>query len=765
MVNNLISTLATALAGLTLCAAQDSYTNETDPYYGQSPAVYPTPVGNGTTNEKWATAYQRAKSLAAQMTVEELANFTHGWDGLCTGNTGSVPRLGIEPICLQDGPDGVRAQEFVSAFPSGIHLGATWDKNLSYAYGEALGAEFRGKGINVGLGPVGGPLGRIARGGRNWEGLSNDPYLSSVGVGGITKGMQDAGTIACPKHWILNEQEYRRNPSVEEGEAGSSNVDDRTLHELYVFPFMDALKEGAASVMCSYNRANNSYGCQNSKLLNGVLKTELGFEGFVVSDWGAQHAGVATANAGLDLVMPNEAFWGASLVEAVNNGSVTRERVEDMTTRILAAWYYIGQDSDDYPAVGAYSNLQEHAPVDVQNGHKAIIREIGAAGTVLVKNVNGTLPFKNPKFLTVYGYDASLPPTPWGSTSYGPSWGTVLADTFNGTLLSGGGSGTTTPPYVITPFQAIQDRVIADGGVVKWDFYSENPQPNYVNSEACLVFINAWASEGYDRPSLTDEFSDNLVNNVAANCSNTIVVLHSAGTRVVEAWADHPNVTAILFAGLPGQESGNSLVDILYGDVNPSGRLPYTVARAESDYGNLLNSTVEAGPFPQDDFTEGLFIDYRAFDRDGISPRYEFGFGLSYTTFGYSSLFTSPAPGVSAGIPDPSVAIVQGGHPALWEEVVSVSVTVQNTGGVGGHEVAQLYVGIPVEGTPAKQLRGFERVYVEAGGSATVEFALTRRDLSFWDVSAQQWRLSEGEYGVWVGASSRDLRVNGTFSI
>ncbi|GKT80655.1 glycosyl hydrolase family 3 N terminal domain-containing protein [Colletotrichum tofieldiae] len=759
----LASTLAPVLACLTLCAAQRSYTNETDPYYGQSPPVYPSPVGNGTSNDAWALAYQRAKSLASQMTVEELANFTHGWSGLCTGNTGSVPRLGVEPICLQDGPDGVRAQEFVSAFPAGIHLGATWDRNLSHAYGVALGSEFRGKGINVGLGPVGGPLGRIARGGRNWEGLSNDPYLSSVGVGGVTKGMQDAGTIACPKHWLLNEQEYRRNPDEDEGEAASSNVDDRTLHELYVFPFMDALKEGAASVMCSYNRANNSYGCQNSKLLNGVLKTELGFEGFVVR--GAQHAGVATANAGLDLVMPNEAFWGSALVEAVNNGSVTRERVEDMATRILAAWYYIGQDGDDYPAVGVYSNLQKHAPVDVQNGHKALIREIGAAGTVLVKNVDGTLPLKSPKFLTVFGYDATVPGTPWTSTSYGPGFGTQLGDAYNGTLIAGGGSGITTPPYVISPFQSIQERVVADGGVVKWDFYSENPQPNYVNSEACLVFINAWASEGYDRASLSDEFSDNLVNNVAANCSNTIVVLHSAGTRVVDAWADHPNVTAILFAGLPGQESGHSLTDILYGDVNPSGRLPYTVAHAESDFGGLLNSSVDPGPFPQDNFSEGLFIDYRAFDRDGITPRYEFGFGLSYTTFEYSSLSASPVGTPVAGVPDPDVAIVQGGHPALWEDVYSVSVQVRNTGQLAGHEIAQLYIGIPVEGTPARQLRGFERVLIEAGGSATVNFPLTRRDLSVWDVVAQQWRLTEGEYDVFVGTSSRDLRLNGTFTI
>jgi beta-glucosidase len=188
------------------------------------------------------------------LTLEEKVNVTYGHPGTCVGNSGAIPRLGWEPLCLSDAPDGMRGQEFTSAFPAGIHLAATFDRSLMHAYGKAIGEEFRGKGINYALGPVAGPLGRIVRGGRNWEGLSPDPYLAGAGMGRVIRGIQDAGTIACPKHWLLNGQEFRRRPGLPLGEAISSNLDDRTFHELYAFPFMDALHEGAASVMCSYQR-------------------------------------------------------------------------------------------------------------------------------------------------------------------------------------------------------------------------------------------------------------------------------------------------------------------------------------------------------------------------------------------------------------------------------------------------------------------------------------------------------------------------------
>ncbi|OAK95119.1 beta-glucosidase-like protein [Phaeosphaeriaceae sp. SRC1lsM3a] len=752
---------AVSAALLPTVAVAQGYTNESEvPLYGLSPPVYPTPEGNGTTSSTWAAAYARAKELVAQLTLEEQSNLTHGVTGPCVGQTGAVPRLNIPELCFADAPAGVRGQEFVSSFPAGISLGATFDRDLMHKYGQALGKEYKGKGIHVALGPFIGPVGRIARGGRNWEGLGADPYLNGIGGGLLVRGTQEQGVIATPKHWIAQEQEYRRRPGGE-GEAVSSNVDDRTLHELYAWPFMDALREGAGSLMCSYQRINNSYGCQNSKLLNGVLKTELGFEGFVVSDWDAQHAGVGSANAGLDVVMPVAKFWGDNLTDAVNNGSVTKDRLDDMNARMLAAYFYLNQD-EGFPENSVYPYNVKHDIVDVRDDHASLIREIGAAGTVLVKNVNNTLPLQNPRFLNIYGYDAEVKGQPWNNPSrFGGGYEENFGwNTLNGTLITAGGSGSSTPPYVISPFKAIQDRIIADRGTLRWDFYGINPTV-YANADACLVFINAYASESFDRTSLTDSFSDQLVHNVATNCSNTIVVIHSAGIRVVDAWIEHPNVTAVLYAGVPGQESGNAIADVLYGDVNPSGRLPYTVARKESDYGDLLNSTVDESipAFLQDDFTEGVYIDYRAFDAKNITPRYEFGYGLSYTTFSYSNLSLGAAEGAKISpFPSSDVEIVQGGHPQLWDVLYRVTTTITNTGKVAGHEVAQLYLGIP--DSPKKQLRGFERVGIlQPGESKEVEFELTRRDLSIWNVEAQQWEVQKGQYGVWVGASSRDVRA------
>jgi beta-glucosidase len=336
--------------------------------------------------------------------------------------------------------------------------------------------------------------------------------------------------------------------------------------------------------------------------------------------------------------------------------------------------------------------------------------------------------------------------------------------TFDGTLITAGGSGGNTPPYVISPFKAIQDRVIADGGILRWDFVGQAPT-TYPNADACLVFINAYASEAADRTTLADEWSDKLVQNVATNCSNTIVIIHSAGTRLVDAWIDHPNITAVIFAGLPGQESGHGLVDILYGDVNPSGRLPYTVARSESDYGHLLNSTIDSSAFPQSNFTERLYIDYRRFDAEKITPRYEFGFGLSYTTFGFSNLSIIPVEGPSTSkYPSADVKIVQGGHPELWDVLYVVQANITNNGTREGAEIAQLYLGIP--NSPARQLRGFDKVgplTVNEVGQAV--FEIKRRDLSVWNVESQDWELQRGVYNVWVGSSSRKLHLESTIEI
>jgi beta-glucosidase len=535
--------------------------------------------------------------------------------------------------------------------------------------------------------------------------------------------------------------------------------------------------------MCSYQRVNNSYSCANSKLLNGILKTELGFQGFVVSDWGAQHAGVATTLAGLDMAMPDSPFWAPSLATSVQNGSVPMSRLDDMATRIIAAWYQMGQ-AQNYPSRGV------GMPVDLTKQHKIVNARDPASkqtllngaieGHVLVKNTKNALPLKSPQLLSLYGYDAQAAAQndinlAWtlGFESSDPAaaitifaGGTAPQTAPMGTLISGGGSGANSPAYISAPYDAIQERAYQDSTALFWDFTNSTTSPIVDSaSDACLVFINSFASESVDRTSLNDTYSDNLVVGVANQCNNTIVVVHNAGIRTLEAFIAHPNVTAVLLAHLPGQDSGRALASLLWGDVSPSGKLPYTLAKSASDYGALLGPSLPADIhylFPQSNFSEGVYIDYRAFDKAGITPRFEFGFGLSYTTFSYSNLQISHVPGVSTAA-YPVGPIEQGGQADLWDVLVQVTADITNTGTMAASEVAQLYIGIP--GAPVRQLRGFSKVGIEPGQVVSVHFDLLRRDLSVWDVAAQKWNLQKGSYTVAVGASSRDLRVNGTLTM
>lgn len=712
------------------------------------------------------------------MTLEEKVNVTRGFtlgDNTCAGNTGTVPRLEWPGMCLHDAGNGVRAADLVNSYPSAIHVGASWDKNLTYQRAFYIGYEFKAKGVNVVLGPNAGPLGRTPLGGRNWEGFSVDPYLSGQLNAETIIGHQDAGVIANIKHFIANEQETYRRPYFGV-ESVSANIDDKTLHELYLWPFMDGVRAGVASVMCSYNRINNTYGCENSKLLNGVLKTELAFDGFILLDWNAQH-NLESANAGLDMIMPGGGFWGNNLTEAVHNGSISEDRVTDMATRILAAWYLVGQNGSNFPVPGiGMKNLTlPHEQVDARTPEsKPIILEGAIAGHVLVKN-NDALPFeKNPTMLSIYGYDATIPDTKntdtlfqLGYTSSSEMGQAVLGteNHFNqaakgGTIVTGGRAGANGPAYIDDPLSAIQQRARVDGTWVNWDLTSPNPDVNAA-SDACLVFINAIATEGWDRDGLHDDFSDGLVLNVASKCLNTIVVIHAAGIRLVDQWIDHPNVTATIIAHLPGQDSGEALVQLLYGEAGFSGKLPYTLAKNESDY--AVYAPCGRGPSnttdPQCDFTEKVYVDYRHFDENNIAPRYEFGYGLSYTTFNYSSLSVEPL----SITPEPQGSSIPSHDEALWDIVAIVNATITNSGKVSGAEVAQLYLGIP--NSPPKQLRGFEKVPLAPGESAEITFELTRRDLSVWDVVTQGWIVQAGRYDLYVGASSRDIRLTDSIAV
>jgi beta-glucosidase len=425
--------------------------------------------------------------------------------------------------------------------------------------------------------------------------------------------------------------------------------------------------------------------------------------------------------------------------------------------------------------------LDPHEIVDGRDPAAAPVLLNGAIeGHVLVKNTKDTLPLKSPRMLSLFGYSAKTPDdfNPSSNALYSQNWITgqealnsnyvsengVPAFGENGTLFGGCGSGAITPALAISPFEALKLRAYQDGTAVFNDFISDRPSIE-PSSDACIVFGNAWACEGSDRPAIRDDYSDSLIKSVADQCNKTVVIFHNAGPRLVDGFIDHPNVTAVIFAHLPGQESGPALAALLYGDTSPSGKLPYTVAKNESDYGDVLNPAEPKGEFanfPQADFNEGIYLDYRYFDKKGIEPRYEFGFGLSYTTFAYANISINYIEGANT-YPWPGGPIVSGGQTDLWDAIATVSVNVKNTGSYAGAEVAQLYIGIP--GAPAKQLRGFEKPFLQPNQTETVTFHLTRRDLSVWSVERQKWQLQQGTYKFYVGSSSRRLPLNGTMNL
>ncbi|KAH7248226.1 glycosyl hydrolase family 3 N terminal domain-containing protein [Fusarium solani] len=742
----------------------------------------------------WDSSFRKADKFVAELNITEKIRLATGalgdLSGGCVGNISPIERLNFSALCLQDDPQAMNRADLVSIFPSGLTMAASWDRQAIFQRRKALGAEFRGKGAHVFLGPVAGALGRHPLAGRNWESFSPDPYLTGIAMDATIRGVQSEGVQTCSKHYVGNDQETQRTntflPDGTEIEATSSNIDDRTLHELYVWPFADAVKAGTTSVMCSYNRVNQTYACENERLLNGILKTELGFQGYIMSDWFATHSGPESMNAGLDMNMPGafdqaaifnsvpSSYWGSNITKYLDEGAIKEHRLDDMIRRIMAPYYHLGQDKPDFPSkdptlvlsLAASSGVGLNEPDltarDVRGNHGSLIRRIGAEATILLKNTKSTLPLKSPKNIGVFGNDAV---DPIQGLAYHESPYEI------GTIDIGGGSGTGRHSYLVSPLEAIRARSKKDGARLQHiihnkalaadDFIGMYPVP-----DVCLVFIGTFASESWDRTDYEADWNSTLVvQNVAKRCPNTIVITHSAGANTMP-WANNPNVTAILAAHLPGQESGNSIVDVLWGDVNPSGRLPYTIPVNKTDYNisivNLTEAEVTSPTAWQAHFTEGQMIDYRYYDHYGIEPLYEFGFGLSYTTFKLSkSLNVVQLKENLRDRPRPSERTAPGGNPELWEDVVRVDTEVANTGKVVGAAVPQLYLSFPQKnvptGTPAQILRGFDKVTLQPGESRRVSFTLRRRDLSYWDVERQNWVIPKGAFTFKVGFSSRDI--------
>ncbi|KAI8830346.1 glycoside hydrolase superfamily [Chytridium lagenaria] len=705
MVNVIIAAAVFAVGASAVIAAPTDDPNHR--LYARSPSSW-----NLNDQMTWDQAVKRAKELVATLSLNEKVDLASGtgWaKGPCVGNIKAVPKIGFKGLCLQDSPAGIRYAFDVSAFPASINVAATFDKTLMYKNGFLMGEEARNKGIHVLLAPVANML-RAPAGGRNWEGQGADPYLTGLSTANQVRGIQDMGVQATIKHFIGNEQEHFRD-------GGNSIIDKRTLQEIYVRPFKHAIQAGAVSVMCSYNRINATYACESPQVMS-LLKDQLKFQGFVMSDWWATHSTNEAANSGLDMVMPGsiswgqteEFWWGQNLINSVNGGKVAQSRVDDMAVRILTPWIKLGQDKD-FPATNFDSfNPRSLPPVNVQANHKQHIREVGAASSILLKNY--------PK-IAVIGSDAFAPrEVPTGDKNENPT----------GTLAQGWGSGTSNFPYIVAPIEGMagpakNQRVEISGLNENWD--TERIKRTAAAADLSVVFVNS--------------NSENNAGDHSCGCSQP--------GAVDMPWIDHPNVVAVIYALFPGQETGNAIADVLFGLVNPSGRLPFSVMKDRKDYSADVNYNND-----QISYNEGIFVDYRGNEKRNVNPVFPFGHGLSYTSFSYSNLEFCTASRRAVSTPT--------------TRLLTVTVTITNTGEVVGSEVPQLYIGFPSGvDQPPKQLRGFEKVRIEPGRTIDVGFVIQREDVEIWDVVKNDWVVPQGTYTAFVGSSSRDVKLQGTFTI
>ncbi|PRP89121.1 beta-glucosidase [Planoprotostelium fungivorum] len=734
-------------------------------------------VGDPTNTAALSAAQLKAKNFVAQLTLSEKVNISTGvgWAfGLCVGNTPNVSRLNFTGLCLQDSPTGVRFADHASAFPAGLNAAQTWDVNLAYERALAMGDEFRKKGVHVALSPMMN-MGRVAAGGRNWEGFGADPFLTSMMAVESVRGIQDNGVVATAKHYIANEQENMRTVS-------SSNIDDRTLHEFYALPFLYSVRAGVQAIMCSYNLVNNTYACENDHTINTVLKGQFGFKGYVMSDWAATHSTLPSIRGGLDMTMPGDktfdsgdSYFGDTLIGLAGNDSTLLPRIEDMAERIMTPYFLFGQDTN-FPPVTINSFHPELAPYNPVGGdHADIIRRVGAESHVLLKNTAGALPLtSNPSDFT-HLYDFALYGLDAGGPLHGPNYdGCGDHGCVDGTVAQGWGSGTSNFPHLVSPLEAIQTRVKNNNQTLTWNVQCDWSPQKAINSArisgVALVFVHANSGEEYinvdgnvgDRNNLTLwNNGDELIRSVASVNPNTIVIIHAPGPVIMTEWIDHPNVTAVLFAGLPGQETGNALVDVLFGDVNPSAKLVFTVAKQRSDYGMDVQYAypLKENEYAQINYNEGTLVDYRWFDAFNVTPQFPFGFGLSYTTFRYSNLrvrFLNFERQLTAGkinaLPTVNLNTNDTSTPIL-----NVTFTLENIGNYSGKEVAQLYISLPDGcGAPVKILKGFTKVFVLAKSSVTVTIPLYNLDFASWDTAAQAWLQYQGNYTIRVGTHSRD---------
>jgi len=691
---------------------------------------------------------QRAALLVGAMSLDQMEQQMHGQSGpipevpSCGTNpirhVPGIPALAIPTFRISNGPVGIGQGDCTpvakaTAIVTSLGLAASFDQAQATAYGDLVGRE----GINVGIHVVEGPgmdMARIPQGGRNFEYMGEDPFLAGTMAVPYIHSMQAHGIIGMSKHYVGNDQETNRTTVNE-------IINDRTLHEINLLPFEMSVKDGGvAAIMCAYNsvqdpevgQTSGQFNCQNAWLLNNVLRGQWGFKGYVQSDFGAAKSTAPSMKAGMDLEMQSGVFYtAAALNTALAAGTISLSDIQTALTRRYTQMF----------RAGVFDRPITLTPIDA-TADGLISRSISEASSVLLKNANGLLPLDASKIHSI----ALIGQTP-----------------FSNAFVGGGGSSTVSPLYEITPLQGLQNVLTQKGSsaTVTLLVAANNGSNNAAAaalaaaSDVAIVMAGVITSEGSDRPNLSlTNNQDVLIAAVAAANPKTVLVLMD-GDAVLMQWVDQ--VPVILEVWYPGEEDGNVVADLLFGNANPSGRLPITYpvnaadvpAHTTAQYPGVTiqapnpNGNGQIINVPTATYSEGLQTGYRWYDAQGITPLFPFGHGLSYTTFAYSNFQVTPA--VSLGTTP-----------------FTVQFTVQNTGTAPGADVPQIYLGfLPEFSEPPKRLVGFQKVSLDPGEQKLVTLSIdpsaTNHPLSYWDTTAQNWDLMHGKLSFYLGHSSGNI--------
>jgi beta-glucosidase len=702
---------------------------------------------------------ERADLVMKEMTLDEKVALLHGV-GMPTdepvtpenadsnrgvGYTQGVKRLGIPGIDMSDAAYGVRSSgvngRYSTALPANVAAAASWDVDAAYAYGKLIGTELRAQGFNMTLGG-GVDITREPRNGRTFEYLGEDPILAGELVAKLIQGTQSQNIIGDIKHYAFNDQESGRN-------IVNVTVDKRAAHESDLLAFeIGVLKGKPAAVMCSYNRVNGDFACENDWLLNEVLKKDWKFPGFVLSDWGGTHSTEKASKAGLDNEQPGHTWFGDKYKAAVDAGKIPQSELDDHVHRILRSMF----------ASGVIDHPRQRFVVDPFAGMETA-RKIEEGGIVLLKNKANALPLKPAtlKTIAVIGAHSDV-----GMISGG---GSAQVDPIGGNALKPFGQGPThwleEIWFPTSPLKAIKAR--APHATVKYDA-GLDPQSAAAaakGADVAIVFGYRWESEGMDLPNLSLEKykvegkevdQDAVIAAVAAANPHTIVVLET-GSPVTMPWVDAP--AAILEAWYAGSDGANAVGNVLFGTANPSGKLPNTFPKSEDDLPRPKiappppmhwSAPSQEGEAKVPDYgvtyDEGVKVGYKWYDAENKQPLFPFGYGLSYTTFGYSGLKAE------AG------------------DTVKVTFTLANTGAREGAEIAEVYAALPAAAQePPKRLVGFAKVNLKPGEKKPVTVEIEKKYLSIWDESKNDWSLLPGDYTLMVGGSSDKLPLKATVSL